>query len=219
MKCAIVVFSGTNCDVDTFRACEKLGWQAFYVKHDETEINSYDVIILPGGFSSGDYISSNRLAKYSPIMHSIVSYVKEKRGFVLGICNGFQILCESGLLPGVLTSNENNQFICRDTELIFTEYGVDRTIILPIAHAEGKYFVDADTLSELEDKNMIFLKYKKNQNGSVYNIAGVYDRKNLVLGMMPHPERAVFKELGLTDGKRIFDFIENELSDIRTKNC
>lgn len=219
MKCAIVVFPETNCDVDAFRAFEYIGWQPCYIRHDETELNSYDVIVLPGGFSSDDHNCAARLARFSPVMQSIVDFVKEKNGFVLGICNGFQILCESGLLPGTLVSNENNKFICTDTELIFTEYGVDRTIVLPIAHAEGKYFVDSETLAELEDKNMIFLKYRKNLNGSIYNIAGIYDRENLVLGMMPHPEKAVFRELGLTDGKRIFDFIESELSDVRAKNC
>lgn len=215
MKCAIVVFPGTNCDIETFRACEVVGWEPTYVWHDETDINGYDVIFLPGGFSCGDYIRSVRLAKFSPVMQAVSLYIKEKRGFVVGICNGFQILCECSLLPGVLTKNENNKFICRDLELIFTEYGVDRTIVLPIAHEEGKYFVNPKTLKELEDKNMIFLRYKRNPNGSVDNIAGIFDRENMVLGMMPHPERAVFKELGLTDGKRIFDLIASELADLR----
>lgn len=215
MKCAIVVFPGTNCDIDTFRACERVGWEPAYVLHYETDLNDYDVIFLPGGFSNGDDSQSNRLAKFSPIMSAIGEYIKEKKGFVLGVNSGFKLLCECSLLPGLLTDNENNKFICKDVELIFTEYGVNRTIILPIAHSEGKYFVDAKTLEELDDKRMLFLRYKKNQNGSIYNIAGVYDKENMVLGMMPHPERAVFKELGLTDGKRIFDFVESELNDAR----
>lgn len=215
MKCAIVVFLESNCDIDTYRACEAVGWEPNYVLHDETEINGYEVILLTGGFSCGENSSSVKLAKFSPIMQAVSEYIKEKKGFVIGIGNGFQILCECSLLPGVLTNNENNKFICRDLELVFTEYGVDRTIVLPIAHDEGKYFVNPRTLKELEDKNMIFLRYKRNPNGSVDNIAGIYDRENMVLGMMPHPERAVFKELGLTDGKRIFDLIKSELSDVR----
>lgn len=216
MKSAIIVFPGANCDIDTYRACEHVGWKPAYVRHDETDVSDYDVIFLTGGFCNDGYICSSNLIKLSPVMQAINKYVEEKKGFVVGISKGFQLLCDCSLLPGVLSTNENNKFICKDVELVFTEYGVNRTIVLPIAHSEGKYFVDPKTLEELEDNNMIFLKYKKNQNGSIYNIAGIFDRENMVLGMMPHPEKAVFKEFGLTDGNRIFDFIEIELSDARS---
>ncbi len=218
MKCAVVVFPGTNCDVDTLRACEYVKWEPKYVLHDETDLSDFDVVILPGGFSSGDYINSARLTKFTPIMQAVKEFVDQKKGFVLGVCSGFQLLCECDLLPGTLVSNDCNKFICDDIELIFTEYNVNRTIVLPIAHSEGNYYADPRTLTELDDKNMVFLRYKLNPNGSVSNIAGLYDSEKMIIGLMPHPERAIFKELGLTDGKRIFDFIESELNDARCKN-
>ncbi|MEI7475026.1 MAG: phosphoribosylformylglycinamidine synthase subunit PurQ [bacterium] len=209
MKAGIVVFPGTNCDNDTLRACEKVGWNAEFIWHDETSVSNYDVIFLPGGFSYGDYISAGRLAKFSPIMNSIKKYIDEKRGIVIGICNGFQILCESGILPGALGLNLTSCFICKDIELTFHHETEDYIKIkLPIAHGEGRYIADEATLEKLEQNQMIFLEYKNNINGSINDIAGIIDRKNKVIGMMPHPERAVFEEIGNIDGKKFFKFIE-----------
>lgn len=213
MKVGIVVFPGTNCDIDTYRACEEFGWTPEYIWHDESVIKDFDVIFLPGGFSYGDYIRSGRLAKFSPIMQAVTDYVNKKRGMVVGICNGFQILCESGLLPGVLTDNINNKFICDDVELLLLDDGSAKAITLPIAHGEGRYFADPKTLKTLEDKNMIFLKYQKNPNGSVEDIAGIYDRESMIMAMMPHPERAIFKEIGGTDGNYIFKIIERDVKN------
>ena len=204
MKAGIIVFPGTNCDRDTFEACSFFGWECRYIWHNETDLNNLDAIFLPGGFSYGDYICSGRLAKFSPVIQEVKNFIKRKQGIVIGICNGFQILCETKLLPGVLTTNINNKFICDNTFLTFQNI----EITLPIAHKEGRYIAP-------EGKNlcnMMFLQYKNNPNGSDYDIAGLYDRENKILAMMPHPERAVFKETGLTDGRKIFEFIQKELN-------
>lgn len=213
MKVGIVVFPGTNCDIDTYRACEEFGWNPEYIWHDETVIKDFDVIFLPGGFSYGDYIRSGRLAKFSPIMQAVVEYVKNKKGMVVGICNGFQILCEAGLLPGVLTDNINNKFICDEVDLVLSDNNSLETIKLPIAHGEGRYFADEKTLSELETNNMVFLRYENNPNGSMDDIAGLYDKEKMIMAMMPHPERAMFKQLGGTDGNYIFKIIERDLKN------
>ena len=197
MKAAVIVFPGTNCDRDTKMACEGSGWETDYVWHSERSLDEYDAVMLPGGFSYGDYIRSGRLAKFSPVMDAVKRYVKEGRGIVMGICNGFQILCESGLLPGVLTDNMNARFICKNVSLDMN--GSD--ITLPIAHGEGRY-----VCGNVPD-DMIFLTYNDNPNGSVRDIAGLYDRDNRVIGMMPHPERAFFRETGNTDGRRIFEMV------------
>ena len=197
MRAAVIVFPGTNCDRDTKMACEGAGWETDHVWHSERSLKKYDAVILPGGFSYGDYIRSGRLAKFSPVMDAVKRYVKEERGVVLGICNGFQILCESGLLPGVLTDNMNARFICKNVSL-----GMNGSeITLPIAHGEGRYICDN------VPEDMIFLTYKDNPNGSVKDIAGLYDRDKRIIGMMPHPERAFFRETGNTDGRRIFEMI------------
>lgn len=217
---------------------------------DTKYLNNFDIIFLPGGFSYGDYIRSGRLAKFSPIIEALKNYIEQKRGFVVGICNGFQILCEAQILPGVLTYNENLKFICKDVECEIQNTNItchceergtsdaaiqknnentenwiaslhfsnaprndtnnSQTLTLPIAHAEGRYFADEKTLQTLKEKNMIFLTYVYNPNGSMENIAGIYDREKRVLGMMPHPERAFFKETGNLDGHGIFEFIERE---------
>jgi len=223
MKAAVIVFPGTNCDRDTKAACEGFGWETDYVWHFEQSLEDYDVVFLPGGFSYGDYIRSGRLAKFSPIMEAVKKYVKAKRGFVIGICNGFQILCETGLLPGVLTDNWNTRFICKTTGLKLRPSpeslsssltkgfhpipeGEGMEINLPIAHGEGRY------IAENIPKEMIFLTYTDNPNGSMEDIAGLYDRKNNIIGMMPHPERAFFAETGNTDGREIFKLIEQALA-------
>ncbi|MCL2032088.1 MAG: phosphoribosylformylglycinamidine synthase subunit PurQ [Methanomassiliicoccaceae archaeon] len=204
MRAAVIVFPGTNCDRDTKAACEGFGWETDLVWHSERSLDGYDVVLLPGGFSYGDYIRSGRLAKFSPVMDAVREYVKAGRGFVIGICNGFQILCESGLLPGVLTDNRDMRFICGDVRLR-TDAGTE--ITLPIAHGEGRYL--ADSVPE----DMIFLTYIGNPNGSVRDIAGLYDRENNIIGMMPHPERAFFEETGNTDGREIFKIIETALRE------
>ena len=200
MRAGVVVFPGTNCDRDTFKACEEYGWKTRYIWHFLTDLSEFDVIFLPGGFSYGDYIRSGRLAKFSPVM----SAVKDFKGFVVGICNGFQILCEAGLLPGVLTDNWNTRFICKTQALQFG----DKKINLPIAHGEGRY-IAPDGL----DEGMIFLTYSDNPNGSDKDIAGLYDKKRKIIGMMPHPERAFFKETGNVDGKEIFKMIEESYAN------
>lgn len=207
MKAGIVVFPGTNCDRDTLLACEKFGWEANYIWHFEDDLTNYDVIFLPGGFSYGDYIRSGRLAKFSPVMQAVKRFVDNKKGFVIGICNGFQILCETGLLPGVLSDNWNTRFICKTVELDM----MNEKISLPIAHGEGRYLAESNVIEELKQKDMIFLKYASNPNGSIEDIAGIFDRQRNILGMMPHPERAFFDETGNVDGRKIFKIIEEAL--------
>lgn len=197
IKAGIVVFLGTNCEQDTKRACEHFGWEAEYIWQDEIITKNYDVIFLPGGFSYGDHISSGRIAKLSNAVNSLPI----GKTLVVGICNGFQILCEAKFLPGALIDNQNIKFISKVSELNFN----NESITLPIAHHQGNYFC------ENIDKSQIIMTYKNNENGSDMAIAGVYDKKNKIMGMMPHPERAVFDELGLTDGRKVFDFVKNQI--------
>lgn len=203
MKAGVIVFPGTNCDIDTKRACEYFGWETSYIWHDETNIDEYDLVFLPGGFSYGDYIRAGRLAKFSPVMISLKEYVAKKRGFVVGICNGFQVLCETKLLPGILANNINTKFICEEVQLDFE----GKEIKLAIAHGEGRYVADENTRED-----MILLKYKNNPNGSDMDIAGLYDRESKVIGMMPHPERGVFVETGNIDGRLFFEMLEKEMA-------
>lgn len=205
MKAGVIVFPGTNCDIDTYRACEFFGWETEYIWHNDTDLNKYDIIFLPGGFSYGDYIRSGRLAKFSPAVNALKEYVKEKRGFVVGICNGFQILCEVGLLPGVLSVNDNTRFICKEVDLKLSD---GHEMKIPIAHGEGRYIASEETLKNLHEKDMIFMTYNNNPNGSMEDIAGLYDKENKIFGMMPHPERAVFAETGNTDGRYFFKMLE-----------
>ena len=207
MRAGIIVFPGTNCDQDTKRACEHRGWDTEFIWHDESELFGYDILFLPGGFSYGDYIRAGRIAKFSPAVIALKEYVKNRQGLVIGICNGFQILCEAGLLPGALAENLNTKFICDVANLEMD----GKLINLPIAHAEGRYICDRDSLMTIQEKGMNFLKYIKNPNGSVLDIAGLYDSKTGVIGLMPHPERAMFKETGLTDGNYFFKMLEAQL--------
>lgn len=197
IKAGILVFLGTNCEQDTKRACELFGWEAEYIRHDEKISKNYDIIFLPGGFSYGDHISSGRLAKLSPAVKSL----PVNKSLIVGICNGFQVLCEAKLLPGALLDNKNINFISKVVDLGFR----GEKISLPIAHHQGNY-----TCEDI-DKNMILMSYENNENGSDYSIAGLYDRNNKIMGMMPHPERAIFKELGLTDGRKVFEFVESQI--------
>ena len=207
MKAGVVVFPGTNCDRDTKGACELFGWETEYVWHDETSLDKYDVIFLPGGFSYGDYVRAGRLARFSPVVQSLNKYAENQRGFIVGICNGFQILCEAGLLPGILSNNWNTRFICDVTRLKVDLPDFPENISLPIAHGEGRYIAPENV--EIKDK--MFLQYASNPNGSMMDIAGLYDRQKRIIGMMPHPERAVFEETGNTDGKYFFKMIEGAL--------
>lgn len=215
IKAGIIVFPGTNCDRDTLMACEEFGWDAEYIWHFESNLVGYDVIFLPGGFSYGDYIRSGRLAKFSPIMVAIKKFIQNEQGFVVGICNGFQILCESGLLPGVLTDNWNTRFICNTQSLKLENKNGSEEIKLPIAHCEGRYLAEPETIEKLKEEDMIFLTYKNNPNGSMEDIAGLYDKKRKIIGMMPHPERAFFSETGNVDGKEIFKMITEGLNNAK----
>jgi len=219
MKAGIIVFPGTNCDLDTERASKFFGWETRFIWHDETNLDDCDIVFIPGGFSYGDYIRAGGLAKFSPAVLSLKKYADDKRGFIFGICNGFQILCETGLLPGALSVNYNTRFICDDVPLESSENWLPRYISLPIAHGEGNYILPDEVIKgmskdfKLED--LMFLKYRENPNGSFKDIAGLYDKKRKILGMMPHPERAVFEETAgntkSTDGRYFFEMIEAEL--------
>ena len=202
----IVVFPGSNCDRDMLWALEGcLGINTKFIWHESSDISGVDSIVLPGGFSYGDYLRCGAVARFSPLINSLVDFVKTGRR-VIGICNGFQILTESGFLPGALTTNKNLDFICNDSELeIITSKGSwfnssNNKINLPIAHGEGRYFCDEDTFKELSDNDLIALRYLRNPNGSSYDIAGVINKEGNVLGLMPHPERACDSTLGGNDG-------------------
>lgn len=197
LKVGIIVFLGTNCEQDTKRACEFFGWNAEYIWQDAKIEKNYDLIFIPGGFSFGDHISSGRIAKLSPAINSLPL----GKTMVVGICNGFQILCEAKLLPGALVDNQNIKFISKVADLNFQ----NETISLPIAHHQGNYTCDKI------DESQILMTYQSNQNGSDMSIAGLYDRENKIIGMMPHPERAIYEELGLTDGRKVFKFIEQQI--------
>ena len=212
MRFAVIVFPGSNCDADMLWAIrEIMGVEADYVRHDETSLAGFDGVLLPGGFSYGDYLRCGAIARFSSIMEEVTRFANEGKP-VFGTCNGFQILTEAGLLPGVLRRNDSLRFICKSVPLkvnnqtLFTsEYGVDEVIHLPVAHGEGNYFCDKETLQKLKDNNQIVFTYATgNINGSVENIAGITNKKGNVLGMMPHPERAMEELLGSEDGKRFF---------------
>ena len=211
MKFAVIVFPGSNCDADMLWAIRDIvGVEAEYVRYDETSLQGYDGVLLPGGFSYGDYLRCGAIARFSAIMKEVVRFAEEGKP-VFGTCNGFQILTETGLLPGVLRKNDSLRFICKTVPLkvnnqtAFTsEYETDEIIQLPVAHGEGNYFCDDQTLQELKANNQIVFTYAENINGSVANIAGITNKAGNVLGMMPHPERAMEALLGSEDGKRFF---------------
>ncbi|MGE6259888.1 phosphoribosylformylglycinamidine synthase subunit PurQ [Heyndrickxia sporothermodurans] len=215
MRFAVIVFPGSNCDVDMFHAIkDELGEEVEYVWHDSENLDEFDGILLPGGFSYGDYLRSGAIARFSNVMQQVVKAAKAGKP-VLGICNGFQILLESGLLPGAMRRNESLQFICQTVQLkvtnqntMFTsQYEKDELIHIPIAHGEGNYYCDEETLARLKENNQIVFTYTNNPNGSVADIAGIMNEEGNVLGMMPHPERAVDELLGSADGLKIFQSI------------
>ncbi|MDY6805551.1 MAG: phosphoribosylformylglycinamidine synthase subunit PurQ [Cyanobacteriota bacterium] len=222
MKFGVIVFPGSNCDRDVVWVTSGLlDRPTRTIWHQETDISDVDVIVLPGGFSYGDYLRCGAIARFSPVIPAVVEHANKGK-FVLGICNGFQVLTEVGLLPGVLTRNQDLHFIC-DRQLLKVEntnnpwtsaYSSGEVINLPIAHGEGRYYADADTLAQLEDKDQILFRYSTangqvntagNPNGSLNNIAGICNAKKNVLGMMPHPERASEPVLGGSDGIKLFE--------------
>ncbi|CAM4413304.1 phosphoribosylformylglycinamidine synthase subunit PurQ [Paenibacillus tarimensis] len=219
MKFAVIVFPGSNCDIDCYKAVEQtIGQPVDYVWQTATDLSAYDAIIVPGGFSYGDYLRSGAIAQFAPVMAEVVK-AAEAGKYVLGICNGFQILTEARLLPGALRRNKNLKFRCHsallevvNNETPFTnEYSKGEIIDVPIAHGEGNYYCDETTLAQLKANNQIVFRYVAgaNPNGSVEDIAGICNEKGNVVGMMPHPERAVDKLLGSEDGKRMFTSILN----------
>ena len=216
MKFAVIMFPGSNCDVDMYHAIkDELGEEVEYVWHTETDLSQFDGILLPGGFSYGDYLRCGAIARFSNVMEQVVKAANEGKP-LLGVWNGFQILLEAGLLPGAMRRNESLHFICRNVELkvennetMFTNlYGKGEVITIPIAHGEGNYYCDETTLKQLQDNNQIAFTYAgTNPNGSLANIAGITNEKGNVLGMMPHPERAVDELLGSADGVNLFKSI------------
>ncbi|MCH8089485.1 MAG: phosphoribosylformylglycinamidine synthase subunit PurQ [Chloroflexi bacterium] len=224
MRFGIVVFPGTWSDGDCYHAVtEVMGQEASYVWHKDTDLSSYDCLLLPGGFSYGDYLRCGAIARFSPVMGAIEGFVK-RGGLVIGICNGFQILCEAGLLPGVLMRNDSLQFRCswvnvrvENRSTPFTRACRPGQVIrIPIAHGEGRYYASEDTINELEEEGRIVLRYctedsqvtpESNPNGSLNGIAGIVNREGNVLGMMPHPERCCEDLLGGADGRYIFQSI------------
>lgn len=213
MKFAVPVFPGSNCDMDCIHAVEDvLGEPVTPVWHHESDLSSFDAVILPGGFSYGDYLRSGAIARFSPVMQGVKKAAADGK-LVIGICNGFQILLESGLLPGAMLKNKNLSFLCEyqtlrveNAKTPFTlKYQEGERIRIPIAHQEGNYYCDEKTLAELEENGQIVFRYAdENPNGSVQNIAGICNREGNVLGMMPHPERAIHEWMGSEDGRRLF---------------
>src|SRR5438477_23233 len=213
MKFGIIVFPGSNCDHDAFFAVSNnLGQPAEYIWHDSVSLGDVDAVILPGGFSYGDYLRCGAIAKFSPVMNAVRKFAADG-GLVLGVCNGFQILVEAGLLPGALLRNQDLKFICRQvtlrTETIDSPFTSKlrkgQLLHLPIAHGEGRYFADDRTLDELEAEDRIAFRYVGNPNGSMHDIAGVLNRERNVMGMMPHPERACDPLMGSTEGLGILE--------------
>ncbi|MFI5304138.1 MAG: phosphoribosylformylglycinamidine synthase subunit PurQ [Nitrospiria bacterium] len=214
MKFGVLVFPGSNCDQDCAHVIQDvLNQEARMIWHKETSLNGIDGLIIPGGFSYGDYLRTGAIARFSPIMKSVLKFA-EGGGLVLGICNGFQILVESRILPGVLLRNESLKYICRDvlirvenSDSPFTScYQEGELLKIPIAHAEGNYYCDSETLMELQRNRQILFRYADslNPNGSLDRIAGICNRTRNVAGMMPHPDRSSEEILGSEDGKRVF---------------
>ena len=228
MKFGVVVFPGSNCDMDMVYVLKNIMKQnVVKLWHKETDLKGADFIILPGGFSYGDYLRSGAIARFSPIMKEIIGFANSG-GYVMGICNGFQILTESGLLPGALLHNTSHKFICKNIYLmpttkttLVTNCFQDTPAKIPIAHAEGRYYTDKNTLELLQQNDQILFKYcdkhgnineEANPNGSIMNIAGICNQDRNVFGMMPHPERAADKELSNQHGKLLFNSILQSLA-------
>ncbi|MDH3251931.1 MAG: phosphoribosylformylglycinamidine synthase subunit PurQ [Ignavibacteria bacterium] len=232
MKFGVVVFPGSNCDHDAYYACKHvLGQEAVFLWHKEADLHDVDVVILPGGFSYGDYLRCGAIARFSPVMKEVVRFA-ENGGLVLGICNGFQVLLEAGLLPGVLLRNSSLRFVCKNVHVRVENPGTafsnqcrrGEVLKIPVAHGEGNYFTDPDTLARLQQNDQIVFRYcdpggnlteSANPNGSLDNIAGIVNERGNVLGMMPHPERVVDPLLRHTDGQKVFlSIIESVVSQL-----
>jgi len=227
-KFGVVVFPGSNCDYDAYFSLKKvLGYDVTFLWHKDTDLQNSDAIILPGGFSYGDYLRTGAIARFSPIMEKVINHA-ENNGVVIGICNGFQILLEAGLLPGVMLKNESLKFVCKDvylnvetTNSIFTKDIDDKKVLkIPVAHGDGNYFADEATLNSLVANDQIVFKYSSedgkiekefNPNGSLLNIAGITNKNRNILGMMPHPERCCSEILGNTDGALIFTSVAKNM--------
>jgi phosphoribosylformylglycinamidine synthase len=214
MKFGVVVFPGSNCDQDMIGALrDNLGQEVIELWHKDSDLSAFsqdDCIVLPGGFSYGDYLRCGAIARFSPMMQETIAFAK-RGGKVLGVCNGFQILCESGLLPGVLLRNANQQFICKN---VFITGNEKKPLQIPIAHGEGRYYADQTTMESIIANDQVIYRYcdtagnitpDSNPNGALHNIAGICNRERNVFGMMPHPERACSELLGNIDGRTIFN--------------
>jgi phosphoribosylformylglycinamidine synthase I len=224
MKFGVVTFPGSNCDQDIIDVLSRImGQPVENLWHKTQQLKGADMVILPGGFSYGDYLRSGAIARFSPVMQEVIQFAK-KGGYVLGICNGFQILTEAGLVPGALLHNENRKFICRNiylksattNSLLTSELDPNKALKIPIAHGEGNYFARPDVIRSIEDQDQVLFRYcdefgnvtpESNPNGSMNNIAGVCNAERNVFGMMPHPERAADPILGNQDGVAIFESI------------
>ncbi|MBI3650681.1 MAG: phosphoribosylformylglycinamidine synthase subunit PurQ [Acidobacteria bacterium] len=231
MKFGVVVFPGSNCDHDTYHVISKvIGQPVEFIWHRQTSVNDCDAVLLPGGFSYGDYLRTGAIARFSPVMSAVKEFAANG-GKVMGICNGFQILCEAGLLPGALMRNANLKFVCQHinmrvetTDTPFTALCQKGQVLsVPIAHGDGNYFCDTATLEELKGDNRIVFRYSNangaltegaNPNGSLENIAGIVNRERNVMGLMPHPERASEELLGSNDGRIIFSSLAATLADL-----
>jgi len=231
MKFGVVMFPGSNCDHDTYHVISKvIGQPVDFIWHRQNTVADCDAVILPGGFSYGDYLRTGAIARFSPVMGAVKEFAS-RGGLVMGICNGFQILCEAGLLPGALLRNQNLRFICdhvniriEATDTPFTNRCQRGQVLsVPIAHGDGNYFCDVETLAELQSENRIIFRYSDadgdfttdaNPNGSLDNIAGICNRERNVMGMMPHPERASEQLLGSADGRIIFYSLADTLAEL-----
>ena len=220
MRFGVVVFPGSNCDHDAWYATShNLGHQAEYIWHDSESLGGVDAVILPGGFSYGDYLRCGAIAKFSRVLKAVKKFAADG-GLVIGICNGFQILVEGGLLPGALIRNRGLKFICRPVELVtattdspFTcQAKQGQVLTVPIAHGEGCYYADDRTLDELEAEDRVVFRYADNPNGSLRDIAGILSRERNVMGMMPHPERASDPLMGSTDGLVVFQSVVSAMA-------
>lgn len=224
MKFGVIVFPGSNCDIDLYTAIKDVVKEEVdYVPHTADDLSEYDAILIPGGFSYGDYLRCGAIARFSTVMEAVIDFADQGKP-VFGTCNGFQILTEAGLLPGVLLKNDSLKFVCKTQEVevasnqsLFTSlYEKEEVLKLPIAHGEGNYYCDEETLKELKANNQIIFTYEStNPNGSLENIAGITNKQGNVLGMMPHPERAMEDLLGSDSGKKLFESVVAYLRKVR----
>lgn len=230
MKFGVITFPGSNCDQDMIYVLSNImGYETVNLWHKDTDLQGVDCVVLPGGFSYGDYLRSGAIAKMSPIMKNVIEFANNG-GYVLGVCNGFQILTESGLLPGALRHNNSHKFICKNVYLkpvsktagITKELDADKSYIIPIAHGEGNFYCSDETLAELKANDQILFQYcdangnvtdEVNPNGAIENIAGICNKGNNVFGMMPHPERAADAELKNQDGLALFESLINHMKN------